>query len=202
MEHAESPRTEGTNTTSGKGKSVGIVVALVAIAIIVVGAVMMGGAFSSTSEQATMADEFVNLLADEQYDTAYAMASVDFKDSTTLDQLTVFVENFPVLADATSTTFNYRGIEDDMVVISGTVMAGEDESPLTVQFVEEDGEWKILLFSLDPADVPSMDDESDDFFEDDSQDIEINIEGEEVLDGEEVVDEATGEETEEEASEE
>ena len=76
-----------------------------------------------------------------------------------MEDLQLFVEDNTVLADSTSVTFNLRKQVDDLYIVSGTIRADGEESPITVQLKkDENGEFKIMFFSLLKGDVPVFDD--------------------------------------------
>lgn len=138
------------------GLIIGIIVAIIFIVAIPL-IIFFAAIFGETADQAQMGKDFVTALSEEEYEVAYDMTSAEFQEATSLAEMKTFVENTPILANSTAVEFSYRGIENNLRIVSGTVYSGLESLPLTVHYVKNNGEWKILLFSVDPEDVPSMD---------------------------------------------
>lgn len=125
--------------------------------------------FKLASGPSNAGKAFVNALAENDYAAAYEMTSPEFREVTAQEDLQLFVEAFPVIDEMTSISFNQFSIENDAGVVSGTIAGAGETSPITIEVVNVNGEWKIVNLSLDPADVPTGDDET---MEDDSMMIE------------------------------
>lgn len=145
---------------NNKNKIRGLIVAV--STVVVISAIMILMNIYGTSRQVETAGQFVELLADEQYSEAYNLTSIEFHQATSLDELIVYVENYPVIAGAVKTDLSYFGKENELKVVSGIISSNNEDSPLTVEFVKEGKDWRILMFSLDEVDVPA-DDADDDF---------------------------------------
>ncbi len=106
-----------------------------------------------------VSDDFMNALANNQTEEAYGMTSDEFKGVADLERLILFLEEFPILTDYTSYSFDYRSAltsyDPIWGVVSGTITdsAGFEE-PLTIKFVYRDEMWQVVNFSLELEDVP------------------------------------------------
>lgn len=177
-EHTSAPMTEPTLETSTPspvsqengispapkkkklGKIIAIVIGAIVLLLAIPTAIFIYILFSATAEPANAAEEFLTLTAAGDYEAAYGMTSADFQSVATVEGLELFTESYPVLDNMTSVELTYRGMSNEVMVVSGVMSAGADTSPITFQLVEEDGEWKVRFFSLNPDDVPSEEDVS------------------------------------------
>ncbi|MBU1126039.1 hypothetical protein KJ758_00320 [Patescibacteria group bacterium] len=130
--------------------SIGATVIIVAIVVFLVLNIIYFGA-----KEANLARTFVDRLADAEYDEAYSLTSAAFKENTSLQALQEFVEYYAVVDNSERVKFNYRNSENGIYTLSGWLYSSEDRKPMTIEMLEEAGEWKISFFSVDPIDLPS-----------------------------------------------
>ncbi|MFA6522577.1 MAG: hypothetical protein WCT24_03245 [Patescibacteria group bacterium] len=136
-------------------KIIGLVVGILVLLVVLPAIAFVYFLFSSTAGPAKAAESFLTLTAAGDYNGAYEITSTDFKGVATVEGLQLFTESYPVLDEMTSVEFTYRGMSDDVMVVSGTMESATETTPITVQLIKEDGEWKVGFFSLNPEDVPS-----------------------------------------------
>ncbi|MBU0614236.1 hypothetical protein KJ766_03070 [Patescibacteria group bacterium] len=139
------------------GKTVAIILGILAIVIVLPIAILLTGIFTSNQKSTDVAKEFFQLNADGDYGGAYELAHSEFKEIVNADGLEAFVVNYPVMDDMTEIDFSYSSTDGDLQLLSGTIKGAGEESPITVQLLEEEGEWKIVFFSLNAEDVPNSD---------------------------------------------
>lgn len=123
------------------------------------------GLFSAASAPTKAAKSFLETVSSGDVGSAYTMTSTVFKEATAQEDLELFIEVFPVVAESTEITFNQFSIDNDVAVVSGTIYSETESSPITVTLTKEGSEWKVVNFSLNPEDVP-------DFSEDEEEELE------------------------------
>lgn len=117
----------------------------------------VGSVFLATQEPVNEANAFFEMLSDEENSpgVAYAETSMDFQTYTSQQDFAAFINAYPIVTEVEDLSFNSRSIatEDGMTVatLEGTLYAEDGEtSPIAVQLVKENDEWKVLYFSLEP----------------------------------------------------
>lgn len=116
--------------------------------------------FSSYAQTKHVGKEFVENLAQEQYDSAFDMTTPSFQEKTSREDLQTFVEYYTVVASTNKVKFDYHEVvegntQDGVQVFSGTLKTkGGETLPVTIKVVKLDGLWKIGFFSVDLLDVP------------------------------------------------
>jgi len=69
-------------------------------------------------------------------------------------QFDAYLANFPVLGKVKSTSFSSFKIENNFGQAAGTITAADGQvSPIAMQFVNENGAWKVLSLDLNPPPV-------------------------------------------------
>lgn len=124
---------------------------LFGVIIIGLGAYALFGAVSAPK---VAAKEFLETAIEGDIASAYANSSADFQEVTSADDLGLFFEGYPVLAENTGIHFTNISIDNNTAVVYGTIEGGGETGPITVNLVKEDGEWRVLNLSLEPEDVP------------------------------------------------
>ena len=135
-------------------------------AVILVGAAGIAAVFFFTSGLVDVADEFFVAAREGDMDTAYANTSADFKRAMTQPDLARFLEQNG-LDTYQEATWSFRSMEGGVGQLRGTVTAADGAIPLSLQFVKEDGTWKIQYIEKQAAGVsdtgnrPEMPEESE-----------------------------------------
>lgn len=149
-----------TGSASQKKKSsFGKIIAVAAVVIVILVVLIAIGVMSLFREVAgpqNAARDFVETAAAGDVAGAYASTSVAFQSVTTEEDLALFLEAFPVLAEAEDVSFHQFSIENDTAVVTGTISGAGETSPITFTLAHEEGEWRIVNFSLNPEDVPDF----------------------------------------------
>ena len=116
---------------------------VIAVLVILI-AVGIGSVFYFTSDMVDVSDEFFAALRDDDLDHAYRQLSVSFQQSTGRQDLAAFVER-NALNDFSEANWGSRSIEGSgRGKVSGTITTtGGGTIPLTIEFVKENGAWKI-----------------------------------------------------------
>lgn len=106
--------------------------------------VIVGGVFLFTADIVQIADGFFKDASQGQMDQAYAGLSQGFKASTNQEQLQQFLK-VTALSDFKEASWTSRSIESGRGRLGGVVTTNSGQAiPLSVDFVKEEGEWKIL----------------------------------------------------------
>ncbi len=144
------------------------IIGLILVGFLVFVALIIGVAFWATSAPADEAQTFVNLISADQLEDAYDRTANQFKEVVSKDQFEEFVAQYTVLTSPSTTSFNYRSVENNLATMQGTITAQDGTvSPITVQLVQENDTWKVLNIDLNPYETPTMDSEFDEDFYDD-----------------------------------
>lgn len=107
--------------------------------------------FYLTGGMAEEADRFFAEVKKGEYETIYADMSQSFKDSTTIDKMRAFL-NATSLNTVVSTNWSSRSINMSTGKLEGTVTTDDGKAiPLQMDFVKEDGTWKIFGLKKTPA---------------------------------------------------
>lgn len=135
----------------------GIVLALLAVVIVgcVAVASTVGGKLSKTPETFTVGKEFIDDLAAGKYDDASALAVSELQNDESRASLEALVQqNSDLLNSSTKVRFTGRGIDNDLRYAYGTITSGDIESPIYMEFVDENGETRVSYFSFNEEDIP------------------------------------------------
>ena len=120
---------------------------ILGIIFVVVG-LIIGVVFYLTSGATKSADNFFSLVKEGKTDEAYQSLSQQFKEKTTEEQFEVFIETSS-LVDFDSAFWNSRNMSIDTAKLEGTIKTKDDKTiPLELEFVKEDGQWKILSIDV------------------------------------------------------
>lgn len=116
-------------------------------------AVAVAAVFYFTRGLVDIADDFFLAIAEDRPEAAYALTSQAFKSSTTQDELLRYLASVKLM-ETTQTNWSSRYISGEQGEIKGTVETAADGTvPVTLVFVKDQGEWKILKID---AVTPSM----------------------------------------------
>lgn len=123
------------------------------LAVVIVGCVAVastvGSKLSKTPETFTVGKEFINDLAAGKYDDASALAVSELQsDESRASLATLVQQNSDLLNSSTTVRFTGRGINNDLRYACGTISAGDIESPVYMEFVDENGETRVSYFSF------------------------------------------------------
>ncbi len=113
--------------------------------------------FSPSHQAMSNSKRFIKSLAAAEYQAAYEMTSEEFKNETSLEALQEFAEYYSVVDEAKRMKITYRDFNEGVRLFSGSLSSWSEEAPLTIEMVEEDENWKISYFSVDPTDQPVID---------------------------------------------
>jgi len=127
------------------GKVVLIVLAVIAAIIVI--------AFSATSGLPKAADAFFTLIGQGQVEAAYRSTAQEFQAATSPEQFTGFL-SASALDQYARGRWTSRSIENKQGKLEGTVTTRTGgEIPLTLEFVKENGEWKLLTLRKSEAGI-------------------------------------------------
>lgn len=152
---------ESSNKAPAKGGSKIVkIIAIVAGVIIVFVAGIIMLVFSMLSGVTGASGKFMDALKSGDAAAAYEMSAAGFKEQGTSEQFEVFVDNNEALAEMDSYTLNSFKMENNYGSARGTITSkGGTVSPVLVELVNENGEWKVININLDPpAEVSDNDD--------------------------------------------
>lgn len=125
--------------SAAQGKVVKIILIILSIIIIAVGL-----AFYFTSGVADAVRNELTMIKSGDVKAAYEETSAAFKQSTSLEQFTKIINEYPTLKDNKGISINERRIENGFGYVSGT-LEGTDGSKMMIEFqlVKENDKWKI-----------------------------------------------------------
>lgn len=132
---------------------------MVALAVGVVAliwaATSLTGKITEKPETYKVGEAFVMALAEQNYDAAAALAVSDLQGPESRAALeSVATENSDILNAKTEVHFTGRGIDNEIRYASGTVTAGDIESPIYMEFRDENGETRVSFLSFNADDIP------------------------------------------------
>lgn len=82
---------------------------------------------------------------------AYEMTSGMFKQATSLEVFTNFVNSYSVLAQNADVRFSERSVENDTGYLFGTITAQDGTAmKIEYQLIKENGKWAIVGINLKP----------------------------------------------------
>lgn len=136
-------------------KALGILAVLGVIVIVAI--VALVGAASKTPETYEVGRAFIGHLSAGDYDAAYALTASDLQAEFTVGDLQTFVEDRQALfTDSTALQFTQRGIDNNVRYAAGTLTSGDLETPIYMEFVDDDGETRLIYFSFNEEDIPEI----------------------------------------------
>jgi hypothetical protein len=111
--------------------------------VMVIGAGIVGVVFYATSGLPESADAFFQQVAQGQASAAYQSTAAEFRAGTSEPEFMQFLKT-TALTEYQSASWSSRSIESDRGILEGTVTTTSGgKIPLRVEFVKEDGAWKI-----------------------------------------------------------
>ena len=121
--------------------------------LVLLGALGVGAIFYLTSGLTEAAANFFDAVKAKNYSVAYAGVSSGFKSATSQAQLEGFLETTGI-RDVASTSWNNRSVTIGTGKLEGTAVTNSGVTiPLTINFVKEDGGWKIQSIDKPPSGV-------------------------------------------------
>lgn len=128
------------------------ILGIAAIVLVVFVAGIIALVFSMGAAPMKASEKFLTELSSNQVDQAYESASIQFKQTVTRDKFDEFLAAYPVVTKVKTPSFNSFSIENNtLATVSGTVTATDGQvSPITLQLVNENNEWRVLNFDLNP----------------------------------------------------
>ena len=128
------------------------ILGIAAIVLVVFVAGIIALVFSMGAAPMKASEKFLTQLSSNQVDQAYESASIQFKQTVTRDKFDEFLQAFPIVTKVKTPSFNAFNIENNtLATVSGTVTATDGQvSPITLQLVNENNEWRVLNFDLNP----------------------------------------------------
>lgn len=78
--------------------------------------------------------QHLNLIKDGELEKAYKFISKEFQDATSMKQFEQFVENYSILSENESYSFNERSVEDESGTVKGTLTA-ENDSEVAIEYI-------------------------------------------------------------------
>jgi len=105
--------------------------------------------FWATSGAVETIDRQLAALNQGDMAAAYEETSEAFRDATSLEDFTAFVDAHPILKDVASHSFTSRSLNNSVGIVSGTVTSSTGGVlPVTFKLVKEKDSWKILGIDL------------------------------------------------------
>lgn len=136
-----------SSKSGSKNKLVVIIVAIVAIIGILF--------FMSTAQKGKptkVANNFLDLLSQENIADAYAMTSTEFQKTVPQEGIKGFVEQNPILKNFEKVSFSEKVVEDKTARLTGTLTGREPAAGKTanlrVILVKEDNKWKVYSLTF------------------------------------------------------
>ncbi len=122
---------------------------LIGIVVFVVGVIAL--AMWATSGIVKVAEEQLSLIKSGDINGAYALTSGTFKQATSLEVFTDFVNAYPVLSKNASVSFTERQVEGVQGYLYGTITA-EDGTTMIIEYelIKENDAWRVVGINLTP----------------------------------------------------
>ena len=127
---------------------VGVIIAFVTILLVAI--------FFLTSGITDSADDFFKNVKAKNYSDAYSNLSVDFKKATSEEDFIIFLKSSGLIGFKSS-FWNSRSIENSRGKLYGTVKTENSSIKTTINFIKEDGDWKIFSIKTDNAGLQNRD---------------------------------------------
>jgi|GEM_PF-1751043 len=131
--------------------------------IVVAAAVVLGGGaiwwafqqITKTPQTFIVGQQFVDHLVAGEYEQAQDLMSAEFQDESDLAAIEAIVQNQPELfTSETVLNLTGRGFWNELRYAYGTIEAGDADSPVYMEFVDEGGATKLSYMSFDEEDIP------------------------------------------------
>ena len=120
------------------------------IASVVILAVFFGAIIWLTQPLAALADDYFVHISQGEFDQAYQLMSTNVHALDTRDEFYALFQE-PVLQQYKSSTWTNRTIEGNTGYIQGVIKTSDPCNPkmnATMNFIKEDGQWKINYLEL------------------------------------------------------
>lgn len=125
------------------------------------GVTSLGKQITKTPETFIVGEQFIEHLAAGEYDEASALAVSDLQNEESRAQLESLVsQNSDILNSNTELRLTGRGIDNEVRYAYGTISSGDVESPIYMEFLDENGETRISYFSFNADDIPDYSSDS------------------------------------------
>ncbi len=105
----------------------------------------------ATSGIVKVAEDQLSLIKSGDINGAYALTSGMFKEATSLEVFTDFVNAYPVLSQNGEVSFSEREVDGDTGYLFGTITA-QDGTAMKVEYqlIKENDKWAIMGINLTP----------------------------------------------------
>jgi len=120
---------------------------------IVAGVALLGGvvAFAATRGLPNAAAAFLTLIEQGRFDEAYHSTAAAFRHETDEDLFVAFISR-TLLPEYAGASWSSRVIENGIGRLDGTVKTKDGARiPVTLEFVKEEGDWKVLSMQMADA---------------------------------------------------
>ena len=110
-------------------------------------------AFSATSGVVKTVEKHLDLLKQGDLRAAYNLTtSKDFRDATSFEQFAMIVQRFPAMRNTKKYSFNERNINSDGTGSAKGILTAADgtATPIIFKLIKENGQWKIISFTVNP----------------------------------------------------
>ena len=103
-----------------------------------------------TENLVDVVDNQLEALRHNDVSKAYnAYTSKEFKEATSLDQFSTFVQAYPVFLNNQSAHFTQRSLEHNIATLKGNLTSNDHvNTPIEFKLIKEDRKWKILSIRL------------------------------------------------------
>ena len=133
----------------------GIIVIATVICLITVSIIM---SLFSSSKPSKSAKTFLYDLSNKQIEAAYNTTSTQFKATVPRRTFDDFLHLYPILTTNVEIEFQNHSIDKDIATISANLKSEDgSRTPITLHVVKENGDWRLLALSLNPADQNRQD---------------------------------------------
>ena len=125
--------------------------------VIVIAVIALVSSATKTPETYEVGRAFIGHLAAADYEAAYGLTATDLQAEYSVNDLQIFVEDRQALfTDSTTIQFTQRGVDNNVRYAAGTLTSGDLEVPLYMEFVDDDGETRLIYFSFSEEDIPEI----------------------------------------------
>lgn len=122
---------------------------LIGIVVFIVGVIAL--AMWATSGIVKVAEDQLTLIKSGDINGAYALTSGMFKQATSLEVFTEFVNTYPVLSQNGDVSFSERQVDGDTGYLFGTITAQDGTAmKIEYQLIKENDKWAIMGINLTP----------------------------------------------------
>jgi len=119
--------------------------------------------FWATSGVSSAGNDFIEALNRGELEAAYELTSMGFQQDIDIAAFEEFIKSNPVLYNAESASFSAMGVESDTFgYVRGTVKGTDGQvSPILIDLVNENEEWKVVNINLNPSMIDMVDYDSE-----------------------------------------